>query len=54
MATALVFEVQGEQKQMIPFLVVTARMTRDTPQREWALNRVNALLATQSPAATAK
>jgi hypothetical protein len=55
MATALVYEAQGEQKPMIPFLVVTARMTADTAQRQWAVNRVNTILAAQGPApATAK
>jgi hypothetical protein len=54
MAAALVYEALGEQKKMIPFLVVTARMSSRTEQREWAINRVNALLASLSaaPAAT--
>ena len=54
MAAALIYEAQGEQKQMIPFLVVTARMTADTAQREWAVNRVNSILATQASASAAK
>jgi hypothetical protein len=54
MAAALVYEARGELKQMIPFLVVTARMTRENKQREWAINRVNEVLASQAgtPAAT--
>jgi hypothetical protein len=53
MAAALVYEALGEQKKMIPFLVVTARMSSRTEQREWAINRVNAVLASQAGAPTA-
>ena len=53
MAAALVYEALGEQKKMIPFLVVTARMTSRTDQRAWAINRVNEVLASQSAAPTA-
>ena len=52
MAAALVYEALGEQKKMIPFLVVTARMSSRTEQREWAINRVNAVLASQAAAST--
>jgi len=54
MAAALIYEAQGEQKKMIPFLVVTARMTAEPKTREWALGRVNEVLAAQAaaPAAT--
>ena len=54
MAAARIYEAQGEQKKMIPFLVVTARMSKWTEQREWAINRVNEVLASQvaAPAAT--
>lgn len=52
MALALIHEARGEEKQMVPFLVVTARMTADTAQREWALKRVNAILAAQAPASS--
>jgi hypothetical protein len=54
MAAALVHEAQGDQKQMIPFLVVTARMTADTAQREWAVKRVNDILAMQASGSAAK
>jgi hypothetical protein len=39
---------------MIPFLVVTARMTAEPKTRTWALARVNEVLAAQAapPAAT--
>ena len=50
MAAALIYEARGEMKQMIPFLVVTARMTRSTEQREWAIKRVNEVLASQAVA----
>ncbi len=53
MAAALVYEALGEQKKMIPFLVVTARMSSRNEQREWAINRVNAVLASQAAAPTA-
>jgi hypothetical protein len=53
MAAAMVYEAQGEQKKMIPFLVVTARMTSEPKLREWALNRVNEVLASQAGAPTA-
>ncbi len=54
MAAALIHEARGESKQMIPYLVATARMTRENKQREWAINRVNEVLAAQAaaPAAT--
>jgi hypothetical protein len=54
MAAALLYEARGETKQMIPFLVVAARMTRENKQREWAIKRVNEVLASQAgtPAAT--
>jgi hypothetical protein len=54
MAAALIYEARGDLKQMIPFLVVTARMTRENTQRKWAINRVNEVLASQAgtPAAT--
>jgi len=54
MATALVHEAKGEEKEMIPFLVVTARMTANTAQREWAIKRVNAILSTQASASSGK
>jgi hypothetical protein len=53
MAAALVYEALGEQKKMIPFLVVTARMSSRTEQREWAISRVNEVLASQAAAPTA-
>ena len=53
MAAALVYEALGEQKKMIPFLVVTARMSSRTEQREWAINRVNEVLASQAAAPAA-
>ncbi|HET9475031.1 MAG TPA: hypothetical protein VFO82_14125 [Steroidobacteraceae bacterium] len=55
MAAALIYEAQGEEKKMIPFLVVTARMSKLTDQRAWAIKRVNEVLASQAaatPAAT--
>jgi hypothetical protein len=54
MATALVHEAKGEEKEMIPYLVVTARMTGITAQREWAITRVNAILASQTSASAGK
>jgi hypothetical protein len=54
MATALVHEAKGEEKEMIPYLVVTARMTAITAQREWAIRRVNAILAAQASASSGK
>jgi len=53
MAAALVYEALGEQKKMIPFLVVTARMSSRTEQREWVISRVNEVLASQAAAPTA-
>jgi len=53
MAAALIYEAQGEQKKMIPFLVVTARMTAEPKTREWALKRVNDVLAAQATAPAA-
>jgi hypothetical protein len=53
MAAALIYEAQGEQKKMIPFLVVTARMTAEPKTRAWALGRVNELLAAQAAAPAA-
>ena len=53
MAAALVYEALGEQKKMIPFLVVTARMTSRNEQREWAIRRVNEVLASQAATPTA-
>ena len=53
MAAALIYEAQGEQKKMIPFLVVTARMTAEPKTREWALGRVNEVLAAQAAPAAA-
>jgi hypothetical protein len=34
--------------QIFPFLVATARMTRGNKQREWAIDRVNEVLASQA------
>ena len=53
MAAALIYEAQGEQKKMIPFLVVTARMTAEPKTRAWALGRVNDVLAAQAAAPAA-
>lgn len=54
LATALVYEAQGKQQEMVPFLVVAARKTPFTADREWALARVNAILASQAPASNGK
>jgi hypothetical protein len=53
MAAALIYEAQGEQKKMVPFLVVTARMTAEPKTRAWALGRVNEVLAAQAAAPAA-
>jgi hypothetical protein len=54
MAAALVHEAKGEEKEMIPFLVVTARMTGINAQREWAIQRVNAILSAQAVSSQGK
>lgn len=54
LAAALVYEAQGQQKEMIPFLVVTARMSTRSDQRAWAIERVNAVLAAQASASSGK
>jgi hypothetical protein len=53
LAAAMIHEARGEEVKMVPFLVVTARMSRQNLQRQWAIDRVNAVLASQAAAAPA-